>query len=186
MFLASSLDVISVVIGVLKEQSLSLIQSTNLLAVMASSMDDNDEIVRQSAFGVLGDIAQYCYAAIQDHLAQFTQLCVKHMNIEYVLIRIFLFFNIMIMKLIIRYSSICNNAIWSLGEMVLRAGQSMAGFMDSILPLLVSFNVQTGLPAGIRDNSTIAICRSCLVIPQCIQYVQNHVGMLCMNVARLR
>ena len=86
MFLASALDVISVVIGVLKDQSLSLIQSSNLLAVMVASMDDNDEVVRQSAFGVLGDIAQYCFVAIQDHLAQFTQLCVKHMNIEYAII----------------------------------------------------------------------------------------------------
>ena len=82
MFLSSALDVISSIIGVLKEQSLPLIQSSNLIAVMAGSMEDNDDVVRQAAFGVLGDMAQYCYEAVKGHLPQFTQLCVKYMDIE--------------------------------------------------------------------------------------------------------
>ena len=93
---------------------------------------------------------------------------------------------IMMVVVIGRYPSICNNAIWSLGELVLRAGQDMAVYTEVILPLLLSFNAQTRLPPGIKDNSTIAICRYCLMVPQAIGYVENYIGMLCTNVARLR
>ena len=82
MFLSSALDVISTVVGSLKEDALPLIEQSNLISVITGCMEDNDDSVRQSAFGVLGDLAQYCYVAIKSYVKQFVMLCVKYMNIE--------------------------------------------------------------------------------------------------------
>ena len=176
MFLSSSLDVISSIIGSLKESVQPLVEEYNLISVLTGCMEDNDAYVRQAAFGVLGDLAQYCYIVVKPHIKTFVMLCVKYMNVEYALCCL----------LRCRYPSVCNNAIWSLGEMVLRAGTEMALYAEAVLPLLISFNSQTRLPAGIKDNSTISICRYCLTVPQAIPYVRNCFGMLCTNVAKLR
>ena len=90
------------------------------------------------------------------------------------------------MRLPARFPGVCNNTIWSLGEMVLRAGNEMAVYLEAVMPLLISMNSQDRLPAGIKDNSTITICRFCLVIPQAIPYIHNYFGRLCANVAKLQ
>lgn len=82
MFLSSSLDVISTVVGSLKDAALPLIEQSNLISVITGCMEDNDDSVRQSAFGVLGDLAQYCYASIKRYVRQFVMLCVKYMDLE--------------------------------------------------------------------------------------------------------
>ena len=50
--------------------------------MITGCMEDNDDSVRQSAFGVLGDLAQYCYASIKGYVRQFVMLCVKYMDLE--------------------------------------------------------------------------------------------------------
>ena len=82
MFLSSSLDVISTVVGSLKDAALPLIAQSNLISVIPGCMEDNDDSVLQSAFGVLGDLAQYCYASIKGYVRQFVMLCVKYMDLE--------------------------------------------------------------------------------------------------------
>ena len=82
MFLSSSLDVISTVVGSLKDAALPLIEQSNLISVITGCMEDNDDSVLQSAFGVLGDLAQYCYASIKGYVRQFVMLCVKYMDLE--------------------------------------------------------------------------------------------------------
>lgn len=176
MFLSSSLDVISSIVGSLKESIQPLVEEYNLISVLTGCMEDNDAEVRQAAFGVLGDLAQYCFVVVKPHIKPFVMLCVKYMNVEC----------ISVFSFTCRYPSVCNNAIWSLGEMVLRAGTDMALYAEAVLPLLISFNSQTRLPAGIKDNSTITICRYCLTVPQAIPFVRNYFGMLCANVAKLR
>lgn len=81
--MSSALDVISAVLGSLKDVSLSFIEEANLIAVITGCMEDNDETVRQSAFGVLGDMAQYCFAAVKPHVNRFAVLCIKYVNIEW-------------------------------------------------------------------------------------------------------
>ena len=82
MFVSSALDVISSVIGSLREQALKLITDSNLVSVVMGSMDDCDDCVRQSAFAVFGDLSQYCFEAVRPHYKSFTMLCVKHMIVE--------------------------------------------------------------------------------------------------------
>ena len=82
MFVSSSLDVISSVIGSLREGALKLVQESNLVSVVMGCMDDNDDCVRQSAFAVLGDLSQFCFEAVRPFFKSFTMLCVKHMNVE--------------------------------------------------------------------------------------------------------
>lgn len=86
MFLTSSLDVISSVVGSLREAAQSLIENSNLLSVMTCCINDIDDSVRQSAFGLLGDITQYCFNVIANNYKQFIVLCVQHINIEYTFI----------------------------------------------------------------------------------------------------
>ena len=86
-----------------------------------------------------------------------------------------------------RSPSVCNNAIWSLGELTVKVGETITPYIDSILPLLLSINSQTRLAAGVKDNSTITICRIAMVAPEVTApLIKNFYGMLCMNTAKLR
>lgn len=87
----------------------------------------------------------------------------------------------------IRYPSVCNNAIWCIGELTMKIGEAIAPYVESILPLLLAINSQTRLSAGIKDNSTITIGRICLAVPTlAAPQVRNFYGYLCMNIAKLR
>ena len=176
MFVSSALDVISSVVGSLRDKAVKLVLDSNLVSVVMGCMDDNDDCVRQSAFAVFGDLCQYCFEVVRPHSKSFTMLCVKHMNVECESSK----------RVRSRYPQVCNNAIWSLGEMTLRVGEEMTPYGEMILPLLISMNSQTRVSPGIKDNSTIAICRFCLVCPQVVAFVQQYFPSLCMNVAKLR
>ena len=81
-----------------------------------------------------------------------------------------------------RYPSVCNNAIWSLGELVVRLGTNIGPYVEMIMPLLIAIATQPRISAGIRDNSTITICRICMVIPEvAAPYIQAIYGMLCLR-----
>lgn len=71
--------------------------------------------------------------------------------------------------------------------MTVKLGPSIAPFVESILPLLLSINSQTRLAAGVKDNSTITIGRICMVVPAvAAPLVKNFYGILCMNNAKLK
>ena len=67
----------------MKESVQPLVEEYNLISVLTGCMEDNDADVRQAAFGVLGDLAQYCYVVVKPHVKTFVMLCVKYMNVEY-------------------------------------------------------------------------------------------------------
>lgn len=165
MFISSSLDVISSIIGSMQEQIAPLAEKGNLISMVMSFMEDNDDVVRQSAFSVLGDLAQHCFQSIRPHVKQFVHLCVKYMNIE--------------------YPSVCNNTIWALGEMIVKDGDEIKVYAEAIFPMLTSFISQTRLPPGIRENSTIVICRFCLFAPETVSLAKDYFGVLCVNVGKL-
>lgn len=83
MFLTSSLDVISSVVGSLQASAQPLIEQSNLVSVMVNCMNDNDPNVRQSAFGLLGDMVINCFPVLSDQFAGILKLCVEHMNLEW-------------------------------------------------------------------------------------------------------
>lgn len=69
----------------------------------------------------------------------------------------------------------------------MKLGETISPYIDSIIPLLLSINSQGKLPAGIKDNSTITICRICMVAPSvAASYVKSFYGMLCMLNAKLK
>ena len=165
LFISSSLDVISSVIGSMREQTIPLVEKSNLITMTIGFMEDGDDTVRQSAFSILGDLAQHCFATIRPHVKQFVMLCVKYMDIE--------------------FPRVCNNAIWSLGEMLVQDGEEIGVYAEAIIPILISLLSQTHLPPGIRDNSTTTVCRFCLFAPASTVYVKNYFGPLCLNVGKL-
>ena len=58
--------------------------------------------------------------------------------------------------------------------MTLRMGEEMTPYGEMILPLLISMNSQARVSPGIKDNSTIAICRFCFVCPRVVPYVVQY------------
>ena len=55
-------------------------------------------------------------------------------------------------------------------------------YVEMIMPLLIAIATQPRISAGIRDNSTIAICRICMVVPDvAAPYIQGIYGMLCLR-----
>ena len=165
LFISSSLDVISSVIGSMREQAIPLVEKSNLITMTMSFMEDSDDTVRQSAFSILGDLAQHCFSSIRPHVKQFVMLCVKYMDIE--------------------YPRVCNNAIWSLGEMLVQDGEEIGVYAEAVLPMLISMLSQPRMPPGIRDNSTTTVCRFCLFAPASAVFVKDYFGALCLNVGKL-
>ena len=69
--------------------------------------------------------------------------------------------------------------------MLVQGGEEIGHYAEAVLPLLISMLSQTHLPPGIRDNSTITVCRFCLFAPASCALVKDFFGALCLNVGKL-
>lgn len=77
-----SLDVISALLSVLRADALPLVDTYNLISIVLSACDAADPNIRQSAFALVGDLAQFCFPAVQPFLKQFVELCVRHVDLK--------------------------------------------------------------------------------------------------------
>ncbi|CEP17741.1 hypothetical protein [Parasitella parasitica] len=151
-FLIAALDLLSGIVQGLGPAIEPLIAQTNppLIALLQRCIHDPVSEVLQSTFALIGDIAIACFQLLVPFL--------HDMIVES--IQILRNGNYMISF------SVYNNALWAVGEIVMRLGSGtqpyVRGLMDVFIPLLA----HPQAPASIHENAMIALGRLGLACPQ--------------------
>ena len=94
-----------------------LVERSNLLALLERCAQDPVTEVRQSSFALLGDLTKACFRHVHKHLSFFLPLLTQNLQPHHV--------------------SVCNNAIWAIGEIAIQIGGEIQPFVAVILEALI-------------------------------------------------
>lgn len=161
-FLVVALDLLSGLTQGLGMQLETLIShsSPNLLKLLTHCLEHPHAPVRQSAYALVGDMAMNCFTVLRPHmppimvqlLAIMEELIGQLNNepkVEFII-------------------SACNNAAWSVGEVVLKYGRDDQEFQQWVLPLinrLVRILLHPKAPRSLHENTAVSIGRIGLMHP---------------------
>lgn len=119
-------------------------------------MKDAVPEVRQSSFALLGDLTKACFESIRPVLNDFMQVLSQNLNPEYI--------------------SVCNNAIWAIGEIAIQLGSDTSQFINLLLEPLIEIINRPNTPKTLLENTAITIGRMGLVCPQQVSpYLQSFI-----------
>ena len=110
--------------------------------------------VRQSSFALLGDLTKACFRHVRSHLNVFLPLLTQNLNPHHV--------------------SVCNNAIWSIGEIAVQIGAEIQPFVSLILEALILILNRPNTPKTLLENTAITIGRLGLVCPNDVSKQLAH------------
>ncbi|VDP14610.1 unnamed protein product [Soboliphyme baturini] len=156
--LTVTLDLLSSMAEGLGAQIEPLIAVSNLFVLLYQTSKDSLPEVRQSSFALLGDLVKVCYSHAAPFVDTFMPILVQNLNPDYI--------------------SVCNNAIWALGEIALQKGPGMRQFIDDVLPRLIFTLNKENSPKTLVENTAITIGRLGLhcaeeVAPSLSQFIRT-------------
>ena len=74
------------------------------------------------------------------------------------------------------YISVCNNAIWAIGEIAIQYGSEMSEYVGMLLEPLIEIINRPNTPKTLLENTAITIGRLGLVCPaQVSPYLQSFI-----------
>lgn len=147
-FIVCSLDLLSGIIEALGPNVESLIAQSKMLILLKKCMLDREYDVRQSAFGVVGDVAKTCIAQLRGVLNDYMPILVKNLSSNSV--------------------SVANNASWAIGEIAIQIGVDMKPWINDVLQKLIPIMNKTENHVSLLENTAITIGRLGLVCPDVI------------------
>ena len=177
-----ALDLVAGIAEGLGNSFSTLLNASNFSDLLVHALKYHDLDVQQSSFGCLGEIGKACPQFIVSHLPHIIPECMRAMSSA-----------TMSSALAGGYTAegeddeddyvdadgdevtnVCNNAIWCVGEIVLKVGPTpMQQFLGPILNKLVGYvlssstdKVGVPIPESVRTNSAITIGRLAMVAPQ--------------------
>ncbi|CAJ0950774.1 unnamed protein product, partial [Mesorhabditis belari] len=139
----------------------SLIQLIHLCAV------DPTPEVRQSCFALLGDLAKSCFHHLKSMSSVFIDVLARNLDPEQV--------------------SVCNNAIWALGEMALKMGVEMKPFVHLYLQYLVLVMNRQNAQRTLLENTAITLGRlGIYCTDEVAPYLQHFIRACCYALRNIR
>ncbi|KCV73063.1 hypothetical protein H696_00609 [Fonticula alba] len=141
-FIVVSFDLLSGIAEGLKGAIEPLVAScpTPLIELIKHCIRDDSEEVRQSAFGLLGDLTVASPAHIgPDNVSLIMPDLVGNLDRDSV--------------------SVCNNACWALGEMTKDFSGPIRPFVMEVLPRLMKILSSVTVPSSLRENAAITLGR---------------------------
>lgn len=139
-FVVVSLDLISSIAESLGPAVESLVSKSNILELLYQCMSiQASSDVRQSSFALLGDLAKTCFVHVQPYIDRFLGLLLNNLDTQ--------------------YTPVCNNAMWSLGEIALQLGAGMQASVKNFLPPLIDIINKPDLPKTLLENTGITFGR---------------------------
>lgn len=165
-FLVCALDLISGIVEGIQCQCEGLLMGSNILNILANCIQHSTLDVRQSAMGVIGDIAKYAPAILKPGLEQMIPILVHNIDPE--------------------IPTVCNNASWSVGEIAMQLRGDMEPFVHDILTRLIGMINRPKLPRNLIENCAITIGRLGYVCPhQVAPYLKEFAKPWCRALAHL-
>lgn len=139
-FIIVALDLLSGLAESLPEHMDPLVSNSKLIELMLFCSMDATTDVRQSCFALLGDLTKACPERVLTQSSNFIFFLAQNLDPQKI--------------------SVCNNAIWALGELALKMGQSMKQFVGTLIePLIVVINSQQNMQRTLLENTAITIGR---------------------------
>lgn len=145
-FMIVALDLLSGLAEGLGGHIDQLVVSSNVLAYMYQSMQDQMPEVRQSSFALLGDLTKACFQHVKPCISEFMPILAQNLNPDLI--------------------SVCNNATWAIGEISVQLGAEMKPYIGIMLNPLVLIINRAGTPKTLLENTAITIGRLGFVCPQ--------------------
>lgn len=147
-FMVTSLDLIDGLIQGFEHHSVDLIQQQqqagNLMELLILCFEDYNADVRQSAYALLGDLAIFVLDPI----------------VKPYLHSIFLSIGNEINNRTYSTYPVCNNAIWALGEIVMRVPfAEVEGYVKNLVDLVIPVLNSTDLQSTVLENAAICLGR---------------------------
>ena len=151
-FIITSLDLLDGLIQGLGHHALELCQQQQppIPELMLVCFHDTVYEVRQSAFALLGDMAISVFEVLRPYFDSIMQEALVQINCTDPMA-----------------NAVCNNAIWSVGEMSLQVGREIEPYSQQLLQRLVTV-LQTDTSATVLENAAIAIGRLGKSIPDIV------------------
>jgi hypothetical protein len=155
-FMVVALDLLSGLAEGLGNLIAPLVTNSEILLLLYQCMKDSVSEVRQSSFALLGDLTKACFENIKPVLNDFMQVLSVNLNPEFI--------------------SVCNNAIWAIGEIAIQYGSDMNQYIGLILEQLIFIINRPNTPKTLLENTAITIGRIGLVCPhQVSPYLQSFI-----------
>lgn len=108
-FMVVSLDLLSGIVEGLGSSIEPLVANSSvLLRLLHECMRDPQPEVRQSSFALLGDLTKACFQHLKPYIADFMVILAVNLNPDYI--------------------SVCNNAIWAIGEICMQLSECYVDF----------------------------------------------------------
>ncbi|KAF4044786.1 HEAT-like repeat [Phytophthora infestans] len=143
-----ALDLISGMIEGLQNNSEALLNGSNILNVLMSCVRHDVMDVRQSAMGVVGDLAKHAPNILRPSLGDLLPVLIENIDPD--------------------LATVCNNASWSVGEIAIRIGAEMEPYVENCLGRLISMINRPKLPRNLVENCAITIGRLGYVCPNVV------------------
>uniref|UniRef100_A0A1I8H083 Transportin-1 n=1 Tax=Macrostomum lignano TaxID=282301 RepID=A0A1I8H083_9PLAT len=132
-FMIVSLDLLSGVAEGLGSEIQPLVQGSPILDLLYHCMQDSQPIVRQSAFALLGDLSKACFDQLRPAVGNFLMVLAANLNPVNI--------------------SVCNNAIWAIGEISIRLGSEIKPYVEKIIDPLTDIINRTNTPKTLQENT---------------------------------
>lgn len=144
-FMVTSLDLIDGLIQGFGIHSIELINTnnTNLVELVLQCFEDNNNDVKQSAYALLGDMAIFILASMEPYLNKIMHCLGNELNNR-------------------DYNAyaVYNNAIWALGEMMMRLSyDKIQPYIENFLSLLIPILTSVDTHQAVLENAAICIGR---------------------------
>jgi HEAT repeat protein len=150
-FLVTSLDLLSAIIQALDDkQSAALVSGSQprLFGLLQFCMEDPENDVRQSSYALLGDCAKYVFPQLEPFLATLLPILIQQLDLYTI-----------IDEQIETGFSVVNNACWSVGEISIQHGKSMAPYAEQLLHRFLEILGNPEVPKSVLENAAIALGR---------------------------
>ena len=141
--------------------------------------------MRQSSFALLGDLTKACFPHLKPVLGKLI------LYAKCLLENIFFlkgdFFQVLSMNLNPELISVCNNAIWAIGEIAMQLGNEAGQYAQMVLEQLIEIINRPNTPKTLLENTAITIGRLGLVCPnQVAPYLQSFIQVWCTSLRSIR
>ncbi|VDL19318.1 unnamed protein product [Hymenolepis diminuta] len=166
-FMVVSLDLLSGIAEGLGSQIEPLMANSNLISLLHQCAQDSQLDVRQSTFALLGDLTKVCFAHIKPQVGAFMNILAQNLSSPNI--------------------SVCNNAIWAIGEICMQMGEEMQPYASLFIePLVRIINCQNA-PKTLHENAAITIGRLGYVCPQQISsFLPLFIRAWCLSLRNIR
>ncbi|KNC56479.1 transportin-1 [Thecamonas trahens ATCC 50062] len=138
-FLVCSLDLLAGVVDAIGAEVEPLVVETKMMDMVCACVVDDVADVRQSGFAVLGDLAKAVIHIVGGYLEQLLPILIQNLDPQ--------------------HSSVCNNAVWAIGQIAMQVGDSLVPYVNTILERLIPIMNRPKTSRSLLENTAITLGR---------------------------